>query len=358
MLTYKQVKENGWLIFEAIVGSRAYGLATANSDTDLRGVFVLPEDQFFSLEYTPQVANETNDIVYYELRRFIELLEKNNPNILEMLSIPDAFVLHRHPVMDQVHSSLFLSKLCEKSFANYAYTQIRKATGLEKKIMNPVEKERKAIIDFCYVYVGNEVMPLRVYLEARDYRQEELGLSALPHLSECYHIYHDSPGKYKGLMKNGEANDLCLSSIPKGEQPVGLLYFNKNGYSTYCRQYKEYWDWVERRNESRYEGTMRHGKNYDAKNMMHVFRLLRMAREIALEKRVNVHRADREFLLEIREGKYEYEQLLDMADALKQELGKLYHQSDLPDLPDKNRINQLLCDMRHTLYASHGTGSI
>ena len=101
---------------------------------------------------------------------------------------------------------------------------------------------------------------------------------------------------------------------------------------------------------------MRHGKNYDAKNMMHVFRLLRMAKEIALEKRVNVHRADRGFLLDIREGKYEYEQLLEMADALKEELSRLYDESDLPVLPDKNRINQLLCDMRHSLYASHGTG--
>ena len=356
MLTYKQVKENGWLIFEAIVGSRAYGLATANSDTDLRGVFVLPEDQFFSLEYTPQVANETNDIVYYELRRFIELLEKNNPNILEMLGIPDAFVLQRHPVMEQLKPALFLSKLCEKSFANYAYTQIRKAAGLEKKIMNPMEKERKSITDFCYVYAGNEVIPLQAYLAARDYRQAEFGLSVLAHLPECYHMYHAAPGIYKGLMKTEEANDLCLSSIPRGEQPVGLLYFNKNGYSTYCRQYKEYWDWVERRNESRYEGTMRHGKNYDAKNMMHVFRLLRMAKEIALEKRVNVHRADREFLLEIREGKYEYEQLLGMADALKEDLSRLYEESDLPVMPDINRINQLLCEMRHTLYASHGTG--
>ncbi len=89
-LTIEQVKENGWLIFEAIVGSKAYGLDTAKSDTDIRGVFVLPKDLFYSLDYKPQVSNESNDIVYYELKRFIELLARNNPNIIELLNMPES----------------------------------------------------------------------------------------------------------------------------------------------------------------------------------------------------------------------------------------------------------------------------
>ena len=31
MLTLEQIKNNGWLIFEVITGSRAYGLDTAKS---------------------------------------------------------------------------------------------------------------------------------------------------------------------------------------------------------------------------------------------------------------------------------------------------------------------------------------
>src|SRR5688572_23031191 len=101
-LTIEQVKENGWLIFEAIVGSKAYGLDTAASDTDVRGVFVLPKELFFSLDYTQQVSNESNDIVYYELKRFIELLAKNNPNIMELLSMPESCVLQKHEIMNRV----------------------------------------------------------------------------------------------------------------------------------------------------------------------------------------------------------------------------------------------------------------
>ena len=77
-LTIEYIKNNGLLIFESISGSKLYGLDTATSDTDIRGVFILPKNIFYSLEYTGQVNNDTNDIVYYELKKFIELLSKTN----------------------------------------------------------------------------------------------------------------------------------------------------------------------------------------------------------------------------------------------------------------------------------------
>ena len=126
-LTIDWIKENGLLVFEAISGSKAYGLDTVKSDTDIRGVFVLPKNRFYGLDYTEQVNNATNDIVYYELKRFMELLSKNNPTILEMLNTPVDCVLQKHAIMDLLKPELFLSKLCEKTFANYAYTQIKKA---------------------------------------------------------------------------------------------------------------------------------------------------------------------------------------------------------------------------------------
>ena len=143
-LTIEYIKDNELLIFESISGSKSYDLDNATSDTDIKGVFVLPKNMFYGLEYTGQVNNETNDIVYYELKKFIELLSKNNPNILEMLNVPAHCILYKHPIMDMIQPELFLSKLCERTFANYAFTQIKKAFGLEKKIVNPVEEERKS----------------------------------------------------------------------------------------------------------------------------------------------------------------------------------------------------------------------
>lgn len=151
-------------------------------------------------------------------------------------------------------------------------------------------------------------------------------------------------------MRKEEANDVCLSSIPRGEKPVGLLYFNKDGYSIYCKRYKEYQDWVAKRNEARYNTTLQHGKKYDSKNMMHVFRLLRMAKEIAQEGKLHVVRKDRDYLLSIKQGKFEYDDLVQQAEALKEELTGLYAQSGLIDQPDTEAVNNLLVKMREDYY--------
>jgi hypothetical protein len=325
-------------------------LDTAKSDTDIRGVFVLPKETYYGLEYIEQVNNETNDIVYYELKRFIQLLAKNNPNILEMINMPDNCILQKHPLMDKLLPGIFLSKLCEQTFANYAYTQIKKAYGLEKKIVNPVDEVRKSVLDFCYVYQDKEAVPLNRYLEENNMKEEKVGLSSISHLRDSYNMFYSDDLNYLGVMRKEESNDVCVSSIPKGENPVGLLYFNKDGYSVYCKKYKEYWDWVEKRNDERYNTTMSHGKNYDSKNMMHVFRLLTMAKEIATEGKINVFRKDRDFLLSIKEGKFEYDELLQKAEILKNDLPILFQNSDLPIEPNIERINKLLIEIREEYY--------
>ena len=351
MLTIEQVKNNGWLVFEVVTGSKAYGLDTAKSDTDIRGVFILPKEIFYSLEYTAQVSNETNDIVYYELRRFMELLAKNNPNIMELLNVPENCVLHKDRIMHEVRSDLFLSKLCEKTFANYAFTQIKKAYGLEKKIVNPMDGEKKSILDFCFVYDQREAITLKSWLAEKNLQQDKLGLTVISHLRDCYNLYYSESLPYSGIMRKDASNEVCLSSIPKGEKPEAMLYFNKDAYSIYCKKYKEYWDWVERRNDERYKTTMAHGKNYDSKNMMHVFRLLLMAKEIATDQQINVFRADREFLLSIKKGKFEYDELVEKAEVMKNELTAIYQHSNLPDKPDITEIDKLLIKMREVYYA-------
>lgn len=352
-LTIDTVKNNGWLIFETITGSKAYGLNTPASDTDIRGVYVLPKHIFYSLEYPEQVSNNTNDIVYYELRRFMELLSRNNPNIMEMLGVPDQCVLFRHQVMASIKADMFLSKLCEKTFANYAFTQIKKAYGLEKKMANPVDAERKSVLDFCFVYQGKEAIPAKAFLEQNGLQESSAGLTVIPHFRDCYNLHYSTHVPYSGIVRKETSNDVALSSVPKGEVPLGMLYFNRDGYSVYCKKYKEYWEWVKKRNEERYKTTMSHGKNYDSKNMMHVFRLLLMAREIAVEKKVNVFRNDREFLLDIKHGKFEYDELVRKAEGLRDELPRLYADCGLPEEPDISKVNELLLEMREQVYETY-----
>src|SRR5690348_10177229 len=122
-MTIEDIKKEGVLLLECISGSRAYGLSTPSSDTDIKGVFYLPKARFYGLQYTEQVSNESNDEVYYELGRFVDLLIKNNPNMLELLATPEDCVLYRHPLMNRLTIDLFLSRLCRDTFAGYAVTQ-------------------------------------------------------------------------------------------------------------------------------------------------------------------------------------------------------------------------------------------
>jgi len=349
-MTIDDLREKNLIILECISGSKAYGLDTSTSDTDIKGVFLLPKETFYGLDYIPQISNESNDVVFYELGRFMELLSVNNPNILELLNTPDSAVIFRHPFLDIIKSELILSKLCKDTFGRFALSQIKKAKGLNKKIVNPVGEERKSLLSFCYVTHEQGSIPVDKFLEINKWNQEDCGLVNIPHMKNMFGLYHGSNLGYKGIIKNEDSNDISLSSIPKGEQQVGLLFCNLEGYSTYCKEYREYWEWVDKRNEDRYENTMTHGKNYDAKNMMHVFRLLEMAIEIGSQSKVNVKRHNREFLLEIKSGKYEYEDLLKMAENRKQEMEVVFENSSLPDSPDLKVIDKMLFELRQKFY--------
>lgn len=356
-MKYPDVHDNrDLMLLQCISGSRAYGLDTAQSDTDIRGVFCLPQKELYGLQYTEQVANETNDIVYYELGRFIELLLRNNPNILELLASPEDAVLFRHPVMRHVRAETFLSKLCRQTFAGYAQTQIKKAKGLNKKIFNPVSGERKSVIDFCFVISGYRSQPLERWLGEKGFRQEDCGLVSIAHARDVYALFHKTQvgGRQLAGVFSGElANDVRLSSIPEEVQPLAIISFNKDGYSTYCKDFREYHEWVEKRNDARFQHNTELGKNYDAKNMMHTFRLLHMAAEIASEGSVNVRRNDREFLFRIRNGQFSYEELVTMANEKMQEIDRLFDRSDLPEAPDPEQAEQLLVKMREEVYFSH-----
>jgi uncharacterized protein len=351
MMDIAWLKQQDCIVFEAIVGSRAYNLANEQSDTDIRGIYIIPQDMLMGFEYPTQINNETNDIVYYEMGKYLQLLCNNNPNMLELLNIPDECILFKHDIMQHIKPELFLSKLCESSFANYAFTQIKKAYGLEKKIMQSFEETRKKVLDFCYVYINDKAVALQEYLLANQMQQEHCGLANINHLRDCYNLYYNTNENYNGIVKHENVNDVNLSSIAKSDSAIALLYFNKDGYSVYCKQYKEYWDWVAKRNDNRYNNTLQHGKKYDSKNMLHVFRLLHMAKEIAAEGKIYVRRNnDKAFLLDIKAGKYEYEDLVTQAEEIRNTLPELFTKSSLIDKPDITSINDLLVTIRKEFY--------
>ncbi|WP_090082743.1 DNA polymerase beta superfamily protein [Halpernia frigidisoli] len=352
-MTIKYLKENKLILFEAISGSRSFGLTTENSDTDIKGVYYLPKIDFFGLNYIPQISNETNDEVYYEIGRFVELLQKNNPNILEILATPEDCILHKDPLMDLLIPEDFLSKLCKDTFAGYAISQIRKAKGLNKKILNPVEKERKSLLDFCYSLENNGSVSLKKWLVENGKSQEKCGLINIDNTKGNFALFYDETATlgYRGIIQNEESNQVSLSSIPKGEKSLAYLFCNLDAYSVYCKDYREYWKWVSERNEDRYNVNQNHGQNYDSKNMMHTIRLLQSCEGIFKNNTLKIKVENREELLDIKAGNWSYEKVMEKAEDLIKSIDYYHSISKLPDFPNLEKTTKVLIEIREKLYS-------
>lgn len=330
--------------FRAIVGSRAYGTNIPTSDTDYKGVYMQCVDDLLGFGYVEQV-HEGKDDVMYEGRRFVQLLETANPTVLELLFSPRECIISMGPpfrVLSDVRKE-FLTKRCADSFGGYAIAQIRKARGLDKKMNWERDRvTRKTPLDFCYVHEGGGTVPLAEFAARKGWDMSSFGLSALDHFRDGYALY---VGEYGGVV-SPDGNDVRVANIRRGEWPVATMYFNKDGYSASCRDYREYLDWESNRNEQRYVDSVVHGQRIDGKNMLHCRRLLDVAAEIATEGDLIVRRPNAEYLLSIRRGEVPLDRLLGEAEEDIAKLPGLYAASGLPNGISHARANELLLEMR------------
>lgn len=144
-----------------------------------------------------------------------------------------------------------------------------------------------------------------------------------------------------------KSDTVRCSSIPKNAEPICMMTYNKDGFTQHCNKYHQYQEWLQKRNQVRYESNL--GHNYDSKNVMHCFRLLNMGLEIAKTGKVQINRTgiDADFLLDIRNHKYEYDYLIDQLEAKKAELDEAVANSTLPEAIDVSKVNQILLDIRY-----------
>jgi len=387
-ITHEFLEENGLILFECIIGSQAYGTQTPTSDVDKKFVYILPQDYILGTGYIEQL-NVNKDYVGWELKRFLELMGSSNPTVLELLNTPEDCIITKHPLFQYVldHKADFITKGCKNSFAGYAVQQIQKAKGLNKKQNWEKDKvTRKDVLDFVYVIQGEKSIPWKVWNENNvRYDEKFCGVTNVPNARDVYAVYFDTDANncfnekipehmreaakewrkdeghsmgfgYKGLVKTGEgqnvaeSNQLRLSSIPKGQTPICNIVYNKDGYSTHCKDYKEYEEWLANRNEQRYVDTQAHGQKIDGKNMMHCMRLIRMSKEIGRGEGIQVRRADREYLLSIRKGEIDLDSLIETAEAEIKEMDRIFEESDLPKSIDSELVNKLLIKIRREFY--------
>jgi predicted nucleotidyltransferase len=133
------------IILEGITGSRAYGLDTENSDTDIKGVFVTPTSKVLGLFPPPETVDHTKpDVSYHEVAKFIRLALKGNPTILELLFLEGYTKLTKAGKMLVDNRDKFLSNVIRKSYGGYALSQAHKLTARGGESFSSQTKNRYA----------------------------------------------------------------------------------------------------------------------------------------------------------------------------------------------------------------------
>ena len=354
-------------IFLTQSGSRAYGLATPESDQDFKGVFYPAPDYVYGFKTIEQKDKGWDDLsdpasglipcletpevdaVIYDVRKYLQLALNNNPNILEMLFQPES----THVICDDYvkanllsNRSWFLSKKVRYSLSGYAYAQIRKIEQHRKWLLDPptappkledfglseeysplTKEEVNAFLEFLYILIKDRVEWLDTSETMKDLLKSV---------------------DFKGVLTHSlipqEVLDY-LQTITRTSKEFVTLLHQTQLYRSEQNKWKSYQDWKVNRNPKRKAMEVKCG--FDAKFASQAIRLLRMGAEALEHHTLFVDRTniDREELLAIKQGNVSYEYVSELADSLFAELDGAYENSTLQYAPQFDKINELCVDL-------------
>lgn len=334
-------------ICKVLAGSRAYGTSTPESDWDYRGIFVGTPLQirtpFFTIK--EQADSTEEDTKFYELSQFIKLAVDCNPNIIELLHADDEAIVLSTPPYELLreNASRLLSTKVAFTTTGYALSQLTRIKGHNKWINNPMPENPPTQQQFMTLLANFTTDKVFSFYDV-------FNTIAHGHVFASYGgqgggvVYGIFPGKPSDQLFD-HTGAIIISEVDKAsERPQYIVKFNREEYQTARDKWKNYWDWKRNRNEKRSALEEKYG--FDTKHAMHLVRLLRMGVEVLETGTVNVRRADAQELLEIRNGAWTYEQIIDYANFMDDRIKKLVQTSSLPKKPDLKLAAELIIQIQ------------
>lgn len=308
---------NNHIILLTTGGSYAYGTNVDTpshvSDFDVRGIYLNSKEEILTMNCNDKpIENKELDCVVYPLKQIITLLTNCNPNVIEILATKEEhlFICTKEGKMLRNNADVFLSKRVYASFGGYAIAQLRRLQNAlardnypkkekEKHILGSIEKQMLTFSDRYKHITENE---LKLYVDASE--KELYDSEIFIDINLKHYPLRDLKGMY-GEMSQVVNDYDCLNHRNSKKDEIHLL-----------------------------------------KHSMHLIRLLITGTEILEGKGVHTYREkDRGLLLDIRNGKYSYEEIFELVNKYEDEFKYANENCTLPDKPDYDRINELIMEI-------------
>ncbi len=337
-------------IYRTLTGSRVYGTSTPESDYDYRGVCIPPFRYYYGFMHNfEQYQPSGEDTTIFALKKFMGLAAQNNPNILELLYIPQEFWITATGQWEDIvaQRALFLSKKCFFTYKGYSHNQLRRMRSHREWLMKGELKEPSRS-DFGLPegsQLPKEIIGAAHSLIDRNLRKYpiEEELSRIPKdtaqaLRQTIHEFLE----HRLALTKAEIEDTAWVSAGR---EIGLeanflkMLQQEKAYQKARKEWKSWLHWKKERNPRRKEMEAKY--SFDVKHALHLVRLLVMCKEILTEHTLKVVRGDAEMLMEIKRGEWSYDQLMEWEAQITAELDELYKTSTLQNSPRRENIDQL-----------------
>lgn len=401
-------------IVKHLAGSQAYGTSTPESDTDYRGIFLANKEYILTPFFNVKEVSDTSeeDTKFYEINQYLSLYTEANPNILESLWVKPEHIVESTEIYDYLRSfnQQLLSSKIAHSYSGYAYNQVKRMSNhhgwldkeriAERKLNeileeHPVDEVLSWMYDTFPQYLVDRLNKSNLHpfnatkIDFEKYmRDTSLQLVSTQALKQ-YHFVRLVHNYSTDKVLDRDFNLLNYNSgyelIHYGENIFGVIinpnestvnadgslrYFNKERTSEELKvrpelivkfnekEYKEnsenrksYHKWKQNRNAKRAILESHHG--YDCKHAMHTVRLLNTAQEALETGIIQVHRPDAAMLMDIRNGKWLYQEVMDYFNEKVDYIRNVaYHKTHLPKKPNIKLAAKVLLDIREMQWYS------
>lgn len=377
-------------VFLGLTGSHAYGMSRPDSDVDIRGVCIPPrrfrESHFYTFEQFTETTqtgswgensaraietllkhptagecyrrsdpfargNGTVDLCVYDIHKFVALCAKNNPSFLEILFLPEDAFLFTTPAWDTLREGrqVFLSKEARHRYVGYAMGQLKRIETHRAWLLNP-PKAKPTRKDFDLPEESVLPADMRNQIDeavkkiirgwgAEDGLDDYLDGAVQDTLRQRMIEFQATALRCEEAVLDEKVYVLAGASLGLTKDVLFAIKQERR-YRSARKNWTQYLKWKEERNEARAELEAKYG--FDAKHASHLIRLLRTGLELMTDGQLHVFRSDAEELMAIREGSMTYEQLMESAHHLQQQIREAAPSCPLPDEVDRDQIDELL----------------